>query len=117
MIAWLEKAFGFAKRVAYENDTGGIMHAEMVLGAGIIMFGDANPGEFGKHVSTPRDLGGTTQAVYVAVPDADAVFATAKAAGADIIMGLTDQPYGSRDFICKDPEGHVWCFGTYAPVP
>ena len=62
-------------------------------------------------------VGGTTQSVYIAVPDADAVFARAKAAGAEIVMGLTDQPYGSRDFICRDPEGQVWCFGTYAPRP
>ena len=30
-------------------------------------------------------------------------------------MGLTDTDYGSRDFICRDPEGYVWCFGTYWP--
>ena len=41
MIAWLEKAFGFTKHVAYENDKGGIMHAEMSFGSGIVMFGDS----------------------------------------------------------------------------
>jgi hypothetical protein len=41
--------------------------------------------------------------------------ARAEAAGAKILMGLTDTDYGSRDFICRDPEGYVWCFGTYWP--
>jgi uncharacterized glyoxalase superfamily protein PhnB len=31
------------------------------------------------------------------------------------VMELTDQPYGSRDFICRDPEGHLWSLGTYDP--
>jgi uncharacterized glyoxalase superfamily protein PhnB len=32
-------------------------------------------------------------------------------------MGLTDQEYGSRDYAARDPEGNVWCFGTYRPGP
>jgi uncharacterized glyoxalase superfamily protein PhnB len=58
---------------------------------------------------------GKGRAIYIAIEDADAGFARAKAAGADILMGLTDTDYGSRDFICRDPEGYVWCFGTYWP--
>ena len=26
-----------------------------------------------------------------------------------------NRDYGSREFICRDPEGNVWCFGTYWP--
>jgi uncharacterized glyoxalase superfamily protein PhnB len=39
------------------------------------------------------------------------------AAGATIIQGLIDQDYGSREFAALDPEGNVWCFGTYRPAP
>ena len=39
----------------------------------------------------------------------------ALAAGAEILMAPTDQEYGSRDFVAKDHEGNVWCFGTYQP--
>ena len=82
----------------------------------LLMLGTAKADTvFGQLVRPPTDAGVATQAVYIAVPDADKIFAQAKAAGAEIVMGLTDQPYGSRDFICRDPEGHVWCFGTYAP--
>ncbi len=34
---------------------------------------------------------------------------------AEVVMGLTDQPYGSREYCARDPEGNVWCFGTYSP--
>jgi uncharacterized protein (TIGR02271 family) len=28
---------------------------------------------------------------------------------------LVDRDYGSREFICRDPEGNIWAFGTYWP--
>jgi uncharacterized glyoxalase superfamily protein PhnB len=34
-----------------------------------------------------------------------------------MVMELTDQPYGSREYAARDPEGNVWCFGTYQPAP
>ena len=37
------------------------------------------------------------------------------AAGAEIIVGLEDTPYGSREYAARDLEGHVWSFGNYAP--
>jgi uncharacterized glyoxalase superfamily protein PhnB len=43
-------------------------------------------------------------------------YARAKSAGADVIMELTDQDYGSRDFAVRDPEGNHWNFGTYEPT-
>jgi uncharacterized glyoxalase superfamily protein PhnB len=116
MIDWLERAFGFRKQVAYTSEDGKVIHAELAVGDRLMMMGTAKDDTaFGKVVRPPADVGATTQAVYVAVPNADTLYARARAAGAEIVMELTDQPYGSRDFICKDPEGQVWCFGTYAP--
>ena len=116
MIDWLERAFGFKKHAVYMGDDGKVVHAEMSYGSSILMMSDfREAGILGKHVRPPSELGANSQSVYIAVPDADAVYRTAKEAGAKIIMELTDQPYGSRDFICTDPEGYVWCFGTYAP--
>ncbi|WP_407646997.1 VOC family protein [Actinacidiphila soli] len=37
------------------------------------------------------------------------------AAGAEVVMPLTDQVYGSRDYTARDPEGNLWSFGTYLP--
>ena len=47
--------------------------------------------------------------------DPDALYERAKRAGARIEMEPTDQDYGSRDFIARDPEGNIWSFGTYDP--
>ena len=56
-----------------------------------------------------------TQAAYLYVADIDAHFARAKAAGAEVVVALKDTDYGSRDYSARDPEGHLWHFGTYLP--
>jgi uncharacterized glyoxalase superfamily protein PhnB len=52
----------------------------------------------------------------VIVDDPDAHHARAVAAGAEIVLELHDQDYGSRDYSARDPEGYVWHFGTYRPA-
>jgi uncharacterized glyoxalase superfamily protein PhnB len=47
--------------------------------------------------------------------DADAIYARAKAAGAEILLDIKDEDYGGRGFTCRDREGHIWNFGTYDP--
>jgi len=41
--------------------------------------------------------------------------ARAVAAGAEIVIEIKDEDYGGRDYSCRDPEGHVWNFGSYDP--
>ena len=112
MIDWLEKAFGFTVHAKY-MDGGTVSHAQLALGSSMIMLGTARNDEYGKMVGGPGENGG--KSVYVAVDDSDAVYERARAAGAKILEEPTDRDYGSRDFICADPEGNVWSFGTYWP--
>jgi uncharacterized glyoxalase superfamily protein PhnB len=53
----------------------------------------------------------------VYVPDTDAHYARARAAGAEIVRELADTPYGSREYSARDVEGNLWSFGTYYPQP
>jgi uncharacterized glyoxalase superfamily protein PhnB len=99
-LAWLSEAFGFEELEIHRGDDGAVVHAEMSLGPGIVMFGPGEP---------------ASQGVYVGVEDADAHYEQAKAAGAEIVREIEDTPYGSREYTAKDPEGHVWSFGTYRP--
>lgn len=112
MIDWLEKAFGFTVHAKYMNGDK-VAHAQLALGSSMIMCGEASDDDYGKIVGGPGAPAG--RALYIAVDDADAMYARAKAAGAVIKEELTDRDYGSREFICADPEGNVWCFGTYWP--
>src|SRR5262249_54720780 len=115
MIEWLGKAFGFERHFVVPGDNGTIAHAQLVFGSGMIMLGTARDDEWGGVVKTIRAVGGTTGAVYVVVVDCDAHCARAKAAGAEILYGPRDTDYGSREYAARDPEGHIWSFGTYDP--
>ncbi len=115
MIDWLCDAFGFERHLVVEDDGGGIVHAQLVIGNGMIMLGQARDGEFDSYQKPPGELGGTTQSPYIVVPDADAIYRRAKSAGAKIVVEIADQDYGGRLFSCRDPEGHLWNFGTYDP--
>jgi len=113
MRTWLSEAFGFVDHEVHRDDQGMIVHAEMAFGSAMIMFGQARDDAFAKIVGQPD--GPCGKAIYLAVDDADAMFERARAAGATIVEGLTDRDYGSREFICQDPEGNVWSIGTYWP--
>lgn len=107
---FLERAFGFEPREVHEDPSGRVVHCEMLAAGEVLMFGDApeEPDRWGDRIG----LGWT----YVAVPEVDSIYASAKAAGAEITMEPTDQDYGSRDFSARDHEGNQWSFGTYQPV-
>lgn len=118
-IDWLCRAFGFERHLVVPGDEEGtIAHAQLSFGSGMIMLGSA-----GRHgagydalVKPPSETGGTcTQGLYLVVEDADAHLARARAAGAEIVLDISDKEYGGRDYTCRDPEGHVWSFGTYDP--
>ena len=113
-IDWLERAFGFERHAVHGGENGRIEHAELRLGSGMIMLGSARETD-GWPSRTPDQLGGVTGGTYVIVDDPDAHFERARAAGAEIVRGLTDQDYGSRDYSARDPEGYLWSFGTYRP--
>jgi uncharacterized glyoxalase superfamily protein PhnB len=105
-IEFLERAFGFQRKSVHENEDGTIGHAELTLGRGMVMIGSRRNGD---RFETGRAV------VYGIVDDPDAHRERAKAAGANIVMELTDQPYGSREYAAEDLEGNIWSFGTYDP--
>ena len=111
---WLSRAFGFEKQMVVPGPKGTISHAQLRYGASVVMIGTAQEDEL--QLRNPAAFGGVTQALYVHVDDVDAHHDRALAAGAEIIVGLEDTPYGSREYAARDLEGHVWSFGNYAPA-
>jgi uncharacterized glyoxalase superfamily protein PhnB len=115
-VEWLCKAFGFEKHFVLPGDDGTIVHAQLTFGNGMIMLGSERESEFDTVQKPPSALGGAvSQSPYIIVEDADTHYARAVAAGAEIVMEIKDQDYGGRGYSCRDPEGHVWNFGSYDP--
>jgi PhnB protein len=102
-LDFLSRAFGFEETLRYTGPEGYVNHAEMRIGDGVIYMGD--PGE---DYRNPAHVGARTQMVCVTVDDVDATFERARAAGAEISEEPTDQDYGERRFMARDPEGHAW---------
>ena len=114
-IAFLVDALGFTEEHVTTDGEGRVAHAELSLGAGaaagVVMLGTRRGG-----TGPDEDPFDTGRAVtYLVVDDPDAAHARAVAAGARVLHGLVDQPYGSREFAVADPEGNVWSVGTYRP--
>lgn len=83
--------------ITYQKDPEDrIMHAEALIGGSTVMFTDATT------QWTPQVVG-----LFVYVDDADVSFDKAVAAGAKVIMGLSDQSYG-RTCGVEDPTGNTW---------
>jgi len=116
-IAWLEKAFGFVRHAVYDGPEGTVAHAELRFGTGMIMLGSStNASPHGHLYATPSDIGGrVTSPLYLISENCGAMYASAKAAGAEIVMELKIMDYGGQAFTVRDPEGYLWSVGQYDP--
>ena len=115
-IAFLTHAFGFAEKAVYHGLDGLVVHAELTLGNGMVLLDAVKESSFSRLLVRPAAAGGVTMTVYCVVADADIHFANASAAGAEIVRAPVTRDYGGRDYTARDPEGHLWTFGTYEPI-
>ena len=107
-MAWLGRAFGFTVQADYRTPDGLVAHAELRRGATVFGISSRTP------VTKDNPWSEVRSGVYVRVDDADAAYARARAAGADVAIALRDTSYGSREFSLRDHEGRLWSLGTYA---
>jgi uncharacterized glyoxalase superfamily protein PhnB len=115
-IEWLCRAFGFEKHRLTVSDNGAIQFAQLTLGTAMVMVSSVRASTFDKLLRQPDEVGGAeTQVCYFFVADARAHCARAKAAGAQIVLNIERTANGGCSYSCRDPEGHLWNFGTYNP--
>ena len=121
-ILFLCDAFGFLPHAIYpdEEDQQIIHHAQLLLDGNMIMLGSAVPGDARsrkvKMEAPPEEAEGVTMTLYVVVTDVDAHCERARAHGAEIVDEPHDNDgYPGRGYAARDPEGHVWSFGSYDP--
>lgn len=115
-IDWLCNTCGFTQQLVVPTDDGLVAHAQLVYGNGMVMLGSNREDHRSRYLRAPFELDGVvTQSTYVVVEDIDAHYARVVAAGGEILMELTEQPFGGKLYTCRDPEGHVWNFGSFDP--
>jgi MerR family transcriptional regulator, thiopeptide resistance regulator len=106
---YLISTFGFASGGLHRSDDGTVVHGEVRLGDGVVWLHRVAP-EHQMH--SPRGADWSHGGLSVLVPDVDAHFERARAAGARIDREPMDQAYGLREYGARDPEDHRWWFAS-----
>lgn len=102
LVRFAKEAFG-ALETARSVGGSGHLHVELRIGDSMLMCGNVPRGR-----EKPF-------ALHVYVPDADATYERALAAGAESLGAPEDRPYGERQGGVKDPSGNLWYIATRLP--
>lgn len=108
-IDFYQRAFGASEHMRLPMGDK-IGHADVVIGDTHVMLSDEFP-DMGK--LGPNARGGATSSLTIYVPDVDAAFDKAVAAGAEVVRPVEDQFYGDRSGWLRDPFGHEWTISTH----
>jgi PhnB protein len=100
-IAFLKRALGAIERYRLTTSTGKVAHCELLFGDSVVNVGESMDG-FPAHPLMAQ--------LYV--EDSDALFQRAVAAGASVMMPMTDMFFGAREGRIADPFGNTWTIAT-----
>jgi PhnB protein len=106
LISFLERAFGATVLAKEQSPEGTVHYASVRIGDSALEMGEAH----GQYQPTPVSL-------HLYVPDADAVYQQALAAGATSQQPPADTNYGDRSAGVTDPFGNSWFIATYKGMP
>jgi PhnB protein len=114
-IEFYRQAFGAEVTLLLPDAQGRVSHATLQVGDAEFYLSDEYPAI---DVRSPQTLGGSPVLIVLDVPDVDALFAQAIAAGATVDRPLADEFDGAlRNGKLIDPFGHRWMLSsTRGPV-
>ena len=102
LLKFLKAAFGAREKGIQREPGGRIFHGEVIVGDSVVMFSQSSD----RHPAMQSTI-------YVYVPDTDATYRAAVAAGGTSIMEPATQFYGDRNAGVKDSNGNQWWIGTH----
>jgi len=101
-IEFLKKAFGAEEMFRFPAPGRKLGHAEVRIGSSVVMLADTTP-----------DYPPSRMNSYLYVPDVDATYKKALAAGAQSKREPANQFYGDRVATLTDRWGNTWSIGTH----
>lgn len=102
MIPFIEAALGAHALGVHKSPDGKVMHATIEIAGATLEIDEAQ-----------GDVLPTQSYLHVYVPDTDALYAQAVAAGAKGVQAPYTAPYGDRAAAISDPFGNTWFLATY----
>src|SRR4051794_34171940 len=109
-IEFYKRIFSAKETMRLAEPGGRIGHAELYLGASMMMLAEEHPDH---GVLSPLAFGGTGSFLHLHVANVDDMTARAAEAGAKILAEPKTQFYGERSSKIQDPFGHVWMLGQH----
>lgn len=109
-VEFYRRAFAAELVMKLTMSDGGYAHAEIRIGDSHVMLAEESA-EWGTR--SPEALGGSPVSFMIYVPDVDAAFARALAAGCAEVRPVENQFYGDRTGTLRDPYGYQWSLGTH----
>ena len=100
-LDFVKKAFGAEEIMRMPAPDGAVIHAEINIGDSRLMLSEA--------MQTPPNQ----SSFYLYVKDADAMYQTALKAGATSVREPTNEFWGDRVAMVRDPFGNVWSAATH----
>jgi PhnB protein len=108
-IDFYKKAFGAEEIMRSNSPDGKVSHAEIKIGDSILFINDEFPGM----TAAPTPTKTPSVNLFLYVPDVDAIYQRAVAAGARADMPLENMFWGDRFGKITDPYGHQWSLATH----
>ena len=110
---WLCDAFGFREHESAQESDHHVKYILLRLGDSGVLVRPVSNSVFDDLMVEPSAVGGgNTHVLYLPIPDAELHCERAKAAGAKVELEPQGDGLGGRFYTCRDPEGHLWSFGT-----
>jgi PhnB protein len=100
-IAFLKSALGATERYRLTLSNGAVTHCELILGDSVVNVGQSMEG-WPAH----------SLVAQIFVEDSDSLFKRAVAAGATVVMPMTDMFFGIREGRVSDPFGNTWTIAS-----
>jgi len=109
-IDFYKRAFGATELMRLVEPSGKVGHAELQVGALVLMLADEYP-DYG--MVSAETLGGSPIKLHLYVPNVDEFVEHAVTEGASLSRPVADQFYGDRGGQIKDPFGYTWIVATH----
>src|SRR5262245_5558081 len=110
---WLCDAFGFREHESAQESDQHVKYILLRLGDSGVLVRPVTHSVFDDLMVEPSAVGGgNTHVLYLPIADAELHCERAKGAGAKVELEPQDDGLGGRFYTCRDPEGHLWSFGT-----
>jgi len=107
-IEFLKRAFDAIELTRSLAADGRLLNASVGIGDSVVMLNDVFPEFGGEAYSSGRAV-----RLTLYLPDADAAWAKALAAGCKVASPIRDQFWGDRYGEVEDPFGYVWAIATH----